>query len=111
MAMSHLARNTHEPGTAYPATGGSGKSDDPPRRRSAGNRRSTGRRPVTDDFKRGALPGARNLPFDALAYDYAKLDKSEPVILYGSQAVVCARAARLLAGKGFSHIYHLANPA
>ncbi|MBT8122722.1 MAG: rhodanese-like domain-containing protein [Gammaproteobacteria bacterium] len=64
-----------------------------------------------DDFRRGALPGARNLPFDALVYDYAQLDKSEPVILYGSQAVVCARAARLLAGKGFSHIYHLANPA
>lgn len=64
-----------------------------------------------DDFKRGALPGARNLPFDALVYDYAQLDKSEPVILYGSQAVVCARAARLLAGKGFSHIYHLADPA
>ena len=64
-----------------------------------------------DDFKRGALPGARNLPFDALVYDYSKLDKSEPVILYGSQAVVCARAARLLAGKGFSHIYHLADPA
>jgi rhodanese-related sulfurtransferase len=64
-----------------------------------------------DDFKRGALPGARNLPFDALAYDYSKLDKSEPVILYGSQAVVCARAARLLAGKGFSHIYHLADSA
>lgn len=64
-----------------------------------------------DDFKRGALPGARNLPFDALVYDYIQLDKSEPVILYGSQAVVCARAARLLAGKGFSHIYHLADPA
>lgn len=64
-----------------------------------------------DDFKRGALPGARNLPFDALVYGYTQLDKSEPVILYGSQAVVCARAARLLAGKGFSHIYHLADPA
>lgn len=64
-----------------------------------------------DDFKRDALPGARNLPFDALSYDYAMLDKSEPVILYGSQDVMCARAARLLAGKGFSHIYHLADIA
>ena len=61
-----------------------------------------------DDFRRGALPGARNLPVDVLAYDYGHLDKSEPVILYGSQPVMCARAARLLAGMGFSRIYHLA---
>lgn len=60
------------------------------------------------DFKRGALPGARNLPLDALSYDYRHLDKTEPVILYGTQDVACARAARLLAGKGFSRIYHLA---
>lgn len=60
------------------------------------------------DFKRGALPGARNLPLDALCYGYRHLDKSEPVILYATQEVACARAARLLAGKGFSRIYHLA---
>lgn len=59
------------------------------------------------DFRCGALPGARNLPLDALCYDYHHLDKSEPVILYGSQDVACTRAARLLAGKGFSRIYHL----
>ena len=61
-----------------------------------------------DDFRRGALPGARNLPLDALAYDCDYLDKTEPVILYGSQDVACARAAGLLAGKGFKRIYHLA---
>ena len=59
------------------------------------------------EFKQGALPGARNLPLDALVYDYHHLNKSEPVILYGNRDVVCARAARLLAGKGFCNIYHL----
>ena len=61
-----------------------------------------------DDFKRGTLPGARNLPLDALSWDYHYLDKSAAVILYGTQDVACARAARLLAGKGFKRIYHLA---
>ena len=61
------------------------------------------------DFRRGTLPGALNLPLDALAYDYGQLDKREPVILYGSTGEVqCSRAARLLAGRGFSRIYRLA---
>jgi len=61
-----------------------------------------------DDFRRGALPGALNLPLDALAYDYGQLDKQEPVILYGTtEGVQCSRAAHLLAGRGFSRIYHL----
>ena len=60
------------------------------------------------DFRRGALPGALNLPLDALAYDYGQLDKQEPVILYGAtEGVQCSRAAFLLAGRGFSRIYHL----
>jgi rhodanese-related sulfurtransferase len=61
-----------------------------------------------DDFMRGALPGALNLPIDALSYDYGQLDKREPVIVYGAHPVACVRAARLLAGQGFSRIYHLA---
>ena len=64
-----------------------------------------------DDFRQGALPGARNLPIDALAYDYEWLDKSEPVILYGAQNASCVRAAQLLACKGFNSIYHLADPS
>jgi rhodanese-related sulfurtransferase len=62
-----------------------------------------------DDFRRGALPGARNLPLDALSWDCRHLDKSAAVILCGKQDVACARAARLLAGKGFKRIYHLAD--
>jgi rhodanese-related sulfurtransferase len=60
------------------------------------------------DFRRGALPGALNLPLDALVYDYDHLDKQGPVILYGAtEGVQCSRAAHLLAGRGFSRIYHL----
>jgi rhodanese-related sulfurtransferase len=59
------------------------------------------------DFSRDGLPGARNLPLDALFHDYHHLDKTVPVILYGNQDVACVRAARLLAGRGFSRIYHL----
>ena len=62
-----------------------------------------------DDFRRGTLPGARNLPLEALSRDYRYLDKSAAVILYGTRDVACARAARLLAGKGFRRIYHLAD--
>lgn len=61
-----------------------------------------------DDFLRDALPGALNLPFDALSYDFRYLDKREAVIVYGAHPVACVRAARLLAGHGFSRIYHLA---
>ena len=60
------------------------------------------------DFRRGTLPGARNLPLDALSRDCRYLDKSAAVILYGTQAVACARAARLLSGKGFKRMYRLA---
>lgn len=59
------------------------------------------------EFNRDALPGALNLPLDAFSYDFRYLDKREPVILCGMQGVACVRAARLLAGKGFSRIYHL----
>ncbi len=60
------------------------------------------------DFLRDALPGALNLPVDALSYDFTHLDKHEPVIVYGMHPVACVRAARLLAGQGFSRIYHFA---
>ena len=62
------------------------------------------------EFKRDALPGALNLPVDALSYDFRQLDKREPVIVCGRHDVACVRAARLLAGQGFSRIYHLHMP-
>jgi rhodanese-related sulfurtransferase len=60
------------------------------------------------DFRRHSLPGALNLPVDSLCYEHRRLNNRRPVIVYGASEVRCVRAARLLAGKGFSLIYHLA---
>ena len=60
------------------------------------------------DFRRHRLPGALNIPLDSLCYEHKRLNSRRPVIVYGASEVRSARAARLLAGKGFSHIYHLA---
>ena len=62
-----------------------------------------------EDFNRCALPGALNLPIDALCYEHRRLNAERPVILYGNSEVRSARAARLLAGKGFLRIYHLSS--
>ena len=61
------------------------------------------------DFRRDRLPGALNLPVDVLHYEHHQLNSRRPVIVYGASEVRSARAARLLAGKGFSNIYHLAS--
>jgi phage shock protein E len=59
------------------------------------------------DFQRSAVPGALNLPLEALYRDHDYLDKHDPVILCGNSIAMCQRAAFLLAGQGFSRIYHL----
>jgi rhodanese-related sulfurtransferase len=59
------------------------------------------------DFQLNAMPGALNLPLDALSRDYDYLDRHDPVILCGNGLVMCERAAFLLAGRGFSRIYYL----
>ena len=59
------------------------------------------------DFIRGALPGAVNLPMDAISWRYRSLNRWKPVILYGNRVAHCRRAAQLLAGEGFSRIYYL----
>ena len=59
------------------------------------------------EFDRDALPGAVNLPMDAISWRYRYLKRWRPVILYGNSVVHCHRVARLLAGEGFSSIYYL----
>ena len=59
------------------------------------------------DFVRGALPGAVNLPMDAISWRYRSLKRWQPVILYGNSVAHCRHAAGLLAGEGFSRIYYL----
>ena len=61
-----------------------------------------------EDYRRHRLPGALNIPVDSLCYEHKRLNSQHPVIVYGASEVRSARAARLLAGEGFSRIYHLA---
>ena len=60
------------------------------------------------DFVHNPLPGALNLPVAALSWTYRYLNRQRPVILCGDNGSHCQHAARLLAGAGFSNIYHLA---
>ena len=60
------------------------------------------------DFRQHRHPGALNFPIDSLCYEHRQLNSQRAVIVYGASEVRSARAARLLAGKGFSRIYHLA---
>jgi rhodanese-related sulfurtransferase len=59
------------------------------------------------DFGRDALPGALNVPVEALSWKHRSLNRLRPVILYGHDGVHCHHAAQLLAGRGFSNIYRL----
>ena len=60
------------------------------------------------DFSRDALPGALNIPIESLSYEHRQLSREKPVIVYGASEFRSSCAARLLAGKGFNHIYYLA---
>jgi rhodanese-related sulfurtransferase len=60
-----------------------------------------------DDFGRDALPGALNVPVEALSWKHRSLSRLRPVILYGHDGVHCHHAARLLASRGFAAIYQL----
>jgi rhodanese-related sulfurtransferase len=53
------------------------------------------------------MNGAMNLPLEALCYEYRRLNKRQPVILYCTSHAHCGRIANLLAAEGFSDIYHL----
>lgn len=65
---------------------------------------------TVEDFRHGSLPGARNLPMEALCHDHRHLDRHVAVILCGNQRITGIRAARLLAGSGFEQIYFLMLP-
>jgi rhodanese-related sulfurtransferase len=60
-----------------------------------------------EEYGREVMPGALNLPADALCYEYRRLNKRRPVILFCTSHFNCSRIASLLAGEGFSDIYHL----
>jgi len=62
---------------------------------------------LAEERCRDVMPGALNLPADALCYEYRRLNKRRPVILYCTSLIHCTRIASLLVGEGFSDIYRL----
>jgi hypothetical protein len=64
---------------------------------------------LPDGGVRYALPGAPDQPVEAPSCDCRPIGWRAPVIVHAAHPVACARAARLLAGRGFPRIYHPAS--
>ncbi len=60
-----------------------------------------------EDFDTGHINGARNIPFALLTRNPGKLRKDLPIYLYDEKGKVSKRAALVLYGKGYEHIYQL----
>ena len=62
----------------------------------------------TDEFNRGALPNAKNIPLailPVLAHEH--LDKEEPVLVYCHAGARAMMAEKILAGLGFSNVINI----
>lgn len=60
-----------------------------------------------DEFAKGSLPNARNIPVDKVVERVADLKKDKPVLLVCATGSSAGRTAALLRGKGFSDVYVL----
>ena len=60
-----------------------------------------------EEFDQGHINGARNIPFVMLTRNPGKLRRDLPIYLYCEKGKICKRAALVLYGKGFEHIYQL----
>lgn len=60
-----------------------------------------------NDFKKGHILGARNLPYAYLRQQYAEIRPDLPVYLYDAGTSVSAQAAKFLSKKGFQKLYIL----
>jgi rhodanese-related sulfurtransferase len=53
------------------------------------------------------VPGAENVPMDALASQAAGWDRSEPLLVYCTTGARSSQAVQYLQAQGFETIYHL----
>lgn len=65
------------------------------------------RKPV--DFRKGHVPGARNIPVDQIQNALGQLDRERPVVLVDQTGGASRVPARLLRGVGFKEVYILEN--
>ena len=59
------------------------------------------------EFRSGAIPGAKNIPVQALAARTGELDPKRPVVVYCASGVRSGSAASLLKRRGFAEVYDL----
>jgi rhodanese-related sulfurtransferase len=60
-----------------------------------------------DEFAKGSLPNARNIPAGKVAERIGDLKKDKPVLLVCATGTSAGRTAAMLRGKGFSDVYVL----
>jgi rhodanese-related sulfurtransferase len=60
-----------------------------------------------DEFSRGALPGAVNIPVQMLSNASGQLAADKPVVLYCASGARSAQACMMLQQMGFNEVYNL----
>jgi phage shock protein E len=63
------------------------------------------------EYRRGALPGAVNIPLPAIQESLHRLDKSVPVLLYCATGRRSDMAKRLLEASGHSSLHNIGSQA
>lgn len=62
----------------------------------------------TNEFNRGALPNAQNIPLAILpVLAHERLDKSSPVLVYCQAGARAVMAEKILAALGFSNVTNI----
>jgi rhodanese-related sulfurtransferase len=61
-----------------------------------------------EEFGKGSLPNAKNIPLASIAQKSAELKKEKPVIVVCDRGNIAGRAAAQLRASGFNEVYVLA---
>lgn len=61
----------------------------------------------TDEFSRGALQGAKNMPIDSIQYALNTIDKDKPVILYCQTGRRSGMVKKLFDSLGFAQVHNI----
>ena len=62
----------------------------------------------SEDYSKGSLPNARNMPAGKIGERVAELKKDKPVLLVCATGTSAGRTAALLRSRGFSEVFVLA---
>lgn len=59
------------------------------------------------EFRGGAIPGAKNIPVQALGRRLSELDRARPIVVYCASGMRSASAASMLRKSGFTEVHDL----